>query len=148
MKTAVVIINGIKFPYSLIERAIAWASEQKAELNALFLTSGDEMPEEYAFPSDIDLAENIADTEDSERDSMQILQSEVKLFKDMLKAQGVAGSAEQMNDPSLEQVLDKIKSADLLFVAPGYGEIALQAITRFNLDELIDKTTTAVEVVK
>lgn len=148
MKTAIAIINGIKFPYFLTDRAIAWAKKEGAQLHALFLTSGEEMPEEYAFPSDIDLAENMANTEDSEKDSAKILRSQVKLFKDMLKTEGISGLAEYMNDASLEQVLDKVKSAEKLFIAPDYGEISLQAITRFRLQELVDKAQARVEVVR
>jgi hypothetical protein len=106
------------------------------------------MPEEYAFPSDIDLAETVADTEDSEKDSAKILRSEVKLFRGMLVAEDIPGSAEYMNDPSLEQVLEKIKSADLLFVAPAGGELTLQAVTRFELQELIARSPIPVETVQ
>ena len=148
MKTATVIINGIRFPHFLVDRAIAWAKKEGAQLHALFLTSGEEMPEEYAFPSDIDLAENLTDTDDSEKDSAKILRGEVKLFQDMLKADGVPGSADLMNNASLEQVLEKINPADLLFVAPDYGEISLQAVTRFKLQELIDKASMEVEAVR
>lgn len=148
MKTAIVIINGIKFPHFLIERAIAQAKKEGAQLHALFLTSGEEMPEEYAFPSDIDLAENITDTDDTEKDSMQILQSQLKLFKTMLKTENISGNAEQMNDASLEQVLEKTKSADIIFIAPDYGEISLQAITRFSIQELVDKMQDRAEVVR
>lgn len=147
MKTVVAIINGIQFPHFLIDRAIARAKKEEAPLHALFLTSGEEMPEEYAFPSDIDLAENITDTEDTEKDSIKILRSQMKLFKDMLKAADISGFAEHMNDASLEQVLDKVKSADLLFIAPDQGDISLQAITRFNLQDLVDKAQAKVEVV-
>jgi hypothetical protein len=148
MKTAIVIINGIKFPFSLTDHAIAWAKKESAKLNALFLTSGEEMPESYIFPSDIDLAENITDIKDAEEDSLKIMHSQMHLFKNMLKAEGISGFAESMNDASLEQVLDKVKTADLLFIAPDYGESDLVAITDFSMQDLADKAPCAVELVQ
>lgn len=148
MKTGAVIINGIKFPHFLIDHATAWAKKEGAQLHAIFLTSGEEMPEEYAFPSDIDLAENISDTDDTEKDSAKIVRAEVKLFQDILKADDIRGSAELMNDATLEKVLEKVKSYDLLFVAPDYGDITLQAITRFSLHDLVKKTPKEIELVR
>jgi hypothetical protein len=148
MKTAIVIINGIKFPYFLTDRAIAWAKQEQAQLNALFLISGEEMPEEYAFPSDIDQAENLKDVKDAEKASGNILQSQLRLFDTMLKADGLTGKGEVLQAPTLEQVLQKAANADLLFVAPDYGETAQQAVTGFKLQELTDKAACQVEVVK
>lgn len=147
MKNAFVIINGISFPYFLVDKAIAWAKKEKATLNALFLLSGDEMPEGYAFPSDIDLAETYRDKEDTEKDSAQILLDQVKLYRDMIRTEDIPGNAEALTDPALEQVLQKIEKADLLFVAPEYGEIAQLAIARSVMEDLIEKSTCPVEVV-
>jgi hypothetical protein len=103
------------------------------------------MPEAYAFPSDIDLAEKIADTEDTEEDSAKILRSQGKVVRGMLKTEELSGNIEHLNDASLDKVLEKLKSSDLLFVDPNQGEIEMQGITRFKLQELVNKTSIQVE---
>lgn len=148
MKTALVIVNGIKFPYFLVDQAIAWAKQEDAALHALFLTSGKEVPEEYAFPSDIDLAETLKNTEDTEKASARIIRDQMVLFKGMAKTEAVTADAELLNDPTLEQVLEKTKQAELLFVAPGYGDTAQLAITRFSVEELIDQAYCEAEIVQ
>lgn len=147
MKTALVIVNGIKFSYFLADHAIAWAKREEGALHALFLSSGKEAPEGYIFPSDIDLAETQKSMRDTEKSSEAIVHSEMKLFNDMAKTEGVTADAELLVDPTLAQVLEKTKQAQLLFVAPGYGDTAQLAITRFRLQELIDKAHCAVEIV-
>lgn len=147
-KTAVVIINGISFPYALVDHALAWAKKERAQLRALFLTSGREMPEEYVFPTEIDLDKNIIDSNDSQKDGVNILRGHAKLFMDMLKAEGLSGSVEHINNASLHTVQERVKSATTLIIAPESGEITLQAITRFSLQELIDHAPVAVEVVR
>lgn len=147
MKTAIVIVNGINFPYFLGDHAIAWAKREGARLHALFLTSDKEVPEGYIFPSDIDLAETRKDIEDTQKDSATIIHDLMNMLNNLAKAEGVACDAELLNDPTLEQVLEKTKQAAMLFVAPGYGDIAQLAITRFGLPELIEKANCPVEVV-
>lgn len=147
MITAIVVINGLKFPYFLVDHAVAWAKREAAGLQGLFMSSGDEMPEEYAFPSDIDLAETLKDTADTEAASAKILFDQMKLFNQIIRTEGIVGGAEFMNDPELKQVLEKAKEADCLFIAPGYGEPEQLAVTRFKEKQLIDQCPCPVEVV-
>ncbi len=105
------------------------------------------MPEDYAFPSDIDLAQNVTNEQDAEKDSLKIFYDQKELFSSMLKAEGITGDAEILNDPTLGRVLKKAEGVELLFIAPGYGETAQLAITRFSMQDLIDEAPCAVEVV-
>ena len=41
MKTAGVVFNGIQFPFTLMDQAVLWARNNKANLHALFLISDD-----------------------------------------------------------------------------------------------------------
>lgn len=147
MKTALTIVNGIEFPFVLADHAIAWAKQEGGDLHVLFLVSGEEMPEGYAFPSDIDLAETLNDKEDAEADSLKIIHSQMKLFRKMVETENIACKVELLIDPAVEQVVEKAKKATLLFVAPEYGEVALQAVTDFSMQELIDKSPCPVKVV-
>jgi hypothetical protein len=147
MKNGLVIVNGIKLPYFLTDHAIAWAKKEGGRLIALFLSSGKEMPEGYAWPSDIDLAQTAADISDTEKSSIKIIHDEMKLFRNMLKGENIEGDVEYLVDPTLEQVLEKAKTANIMFMAPGYGETAQLAITDFSLQDLADRSPCPVEAI-
>jgi hypothetical protein len=147
MKNGLVIVNGIKFPYFLTDHAIAWAKKEGGRLKALFLSSGKEMPEGYVYPSDINLAETLTDISDTEKDSIKIIRDEMNLFRNMLKGENIEGDVEYLVDPTLEQVLEKAKTATIMFMAPGYGETAQLAITDFSLQDLADKSPCPVETI-
>jgi hypothetical protein len=147
MKNGLVIVNGIKLPYFLTDHAIAWAKKEGGRLKALFLSSGKEMPEGYTWPSDIDLAETVADISDTEKSSIKIIRDEMNLFRNMLKGENIEGDVEYMVDPTLEQVLEKAKTASIMFMAPGYGETAQLAITDFSLQDLADRSPCPVQAI-
>jgi hypothetical protein len=147
MKTALVIINGIKFPYFLVEHAIEWAKREGGSLHALFITAGEEVNEGYAFPSDMDMAETLETKEDVQKNSEVIIRDLVHLFNDMINAAGISGQSELLKDPPLSAVLEKAKQAAILFVAPGFDDIALLAVTTFKMQELIHHSPCPVEKV-
>lgn len=147
MKNGLVIVNGIKLPYFLTDHAIAWAKKEGGRLKALFLSSGKEMPEGYTWPSDIDLAETMTDISDTEKASIKIIRDEMNLFRNLLKGEKIDGEVEYMVDPTLDKVLEKAKTASIMFMAPGYGETAQLAITDFSLQELADKSPCPVEAI-
>jgi hypothetical protein len=147
MRPALVIINGLGFPYFLADHAIAWAKQEGGELLALFLSSGKEVPEGYGIPSDIDLAETLTNKQDTEKSSLKIIQDQMDLFADMAKTAGVTCNVELLTDPKLEQVLEKTDQATILFAVPGYGDTAQLAITRFSIQDLIDQARCPVETV-
>jgi hypothetical protein len=147
MKTALVVINGLKFPYFLVDHAVDWAKKEGAGLQALFLSSGEVMPEAYAFISDIDLAETLQNIDDTEAASAMIFLDQMKLFNQIIKTEGITGGSNLITDPGLKQVLEKAKEADRLFISPGYGETEQLGVTRFKEKELIDQSPCPVDVV-
>jgi hypothetical protein len=148
MKTAFVIINGIQFPYSLVDHAIDWAKREGGNLYALFLSDAGEVPEGYVFPSDIDLAETLNNEEDAEKDTAVIIGHQMKLFSDTAKTKDISAQSESMIDPALTDVLEKASKATLLFIPAGFDETELSAVTHFNLQELVDKAPCPVEIVE
>jgi hypothetical protein len=147
MKNGLVIVNGIKLPYFLTDHAIAWAKKEGGRLKALFLSSGEEMPEGYVWPNDIDSAQTVTDISDTEKASIKIIRDEMNLFSNMLKGENIEGEVEYMVDPTLDKVIEKAKTASIMFMAPGYGETAQLAITDFSLQELADKSPCPVEAI-
>jgi hypothetical protein len=148
MKKALVIVNGIEVSYFLTDHAIAWAKREDSSLHVLFLVSGKELPEGYGFPSDIDLAQTENDISDSAADSRVIVRRQMELFRKMTETENISCQAELLIKPTLELVLEKAATAQLLMVAPDLDDVALQAVTCFNLQELIDRSPCPVEIVK
>lgn len=147
MKTAFVVIDGIKFPYFLVDKAIEWARQEGGKLNGLFLMSGTEVPEGYVFPSDIDLAEEITDANDTRNNSTVLFDDFMRLFESSCLAKGVSCHSELMIAPSLKEVVEKTKQATILMLSPQYGDPSLLGITGFNLQELADQSFCPVEIV-
>lgn len=146
MKTALVIFNGIQFPFTLAEQAIAWAKTNDAGIEALFLV-GEEPGEGYGFPSDLNAAENLTDKEDAEKDNLRIVRSQVKLLEDMAKTDNVSCRAELLIDPELGEVMVRAKNAELLFIDAEYTNTGLLSVTSFDLEDLVDQSPCPVEKV-
>jgi hypothetical protein len=146
MKKGYIIFNGIRFPYYLVDRAIAWAEKNKTALYAVFL-KGKEHEERYPFPSDLDASEKMTNKKDAEKDDEALIQDDMKLLGDMAKAKGVEIQAEVLYDPTKEEVLKKIKDAALVFVDSNADSDDIAAPTKFTLKELLEELKTPVEQV-
>lgn len=148
MKTALVILNGIRFPFYLVDNAVNWAKNNNAGLHALFIKAADEEDEGYIFPSDLDAAEDLSDTEDAEEGDVKVIQSQVKLLEDMAKTENIPFQSELLTDPSLEDILAIARAKDILFVDHDFDEPGILTVTGFKLRELIKKSPATVEVIK
>lgn len=146
MKKGYIIFNGIRFPYYLVDHAIAWAEKNKAALYAIFL-KGVEEEEGYLFPSDLDAAEKLMNKEDAEKDDEALIKDDMKLLFDMAKSKGVEIQAEELNDPSLDQALKKVKDAAIVFIDANADPEDIAAPTKFTLNDLVGKLGVPVEQV-
>src|SRR5690606_41955314 len=63
------ILNGIRFPFGLLNAAIDWCKQNGSALHAIFMKAEDEVGEGYVYPSDLEAAEDLNDTQDSENRS-------------------------------------------------------------------------------
>jgi len=144
MKKGYIIFNGIRFPYYLVDHAIAWAEKNKAALYAVFLKGGEE-EEGYPFPSDLDAAEKLMNKEDAEKDDDALIKDDMKLLHDMAKSKGVELQAEELNDPTIDEVLKKVKDATVVFVDANADPDDIAAPTKFTLNELLGKLGVPVE---
>lgn len=146
MKTALVIFNGIKFPFYLAEQAIAWAKDNTADLQALFLV-GKEPGEGYVFPSDLDAAEKLADRNEAREKNIEIIRDQVKLLEDMARTKNVTCRSELLMNPSLKDVVNKAGHVERIFVDADYDNTGLLSVTHFSLDHLLGKASCPVETV-
>jgi hypothetical protein len=148
MKTALVIFNGIRFPYYLADHVIAWVKKNSANLHALFIKAKHREKEGYVFPSDIDAAEDLADAADIEQDDVLLIRSQMKLLEDMAKTENISFKSELLTDPYLEDILEMAKSSDILFVDADDNESGILSVTSFRMKELLKKVPCPVETIK
>jgi hypothetical protein len=148
MKTALVIFNGIRFPFYLVDHVIAWAKKNSGSLHALFIKAKHREKEGYIFPSDLDAAENLAGTEDIEHGDLLVIRSNMKLMVDMAKTGNILLKSELLTDPYLEDILEMAKSSDILFIDAGDNESGILSITSFTMKDLVKKSPCPVEAIK
>ena len=146
MKHALIVFNGLKFPYYLVDYALSRLKEQSTSLLGLFL-AGRETEEGYIFPSDLDASQNVTDKEDAEQDDSRVLHSQMQLLESMARSEGVDCKTELMVDPTLEDVLSKARNAETIFIDASYMNTSLMSVTSFDMQELIDQLPSGIEIV-
>jgi len=149
MKAILVIFNGIRFPYYLIEHAIAQAKEHTASLHALFLKAKEESGEGYGFPSDLDQAVSLTDAEDAGRDDKTIIRHHVKLAADMASTENVSFTSEVLTDSSLQETLKIVNGFGMVFLDAAYDDDSPSMLTndRFTLKDLVEKASVPVKTI-
>lgn len=147
MKTALVIFNGIQFPYYLVDHAISWAAKNDGDLHGLFVYSDKEPREGYIFPSDIDPAENLYNKSDAEQVNVGVIHAQIKLFRDMAKGKNISVQTEELISPSLEDILEITEAASILFIDAVSDKSYLLACTSFDFKDLIEESKCPVEMV-
>jgi hypothetical protein len=149
MTTATVIFNGIRFPFYLMDRAISWSKEKNADLQAIFLQASNQEREDYAFPSDIDGAEKLTDEKDAEQGNEMIISRYIKLIKDMCDTEGLNCHIERLKDSSLDEVLEKLKNTDRIFLDEAEDENPSPlANNNFTMKDLFEATSSKTEFVR
>jgi hypothetical protein len=135
MPQALVIFNGIRFSHSLLEKAFAWAKEHSGSIYVLFLVSR-ETEDQYAFPSDLDAAQDVTDKRDAEQSDMRVIESEIQLMQGMAKSEGVNFNSEILVDTSLDDTVSKSDAASIIFVdAKEDDEGSLMRVKKFKMKE-------------
>ncbi|MBC7947259.1 MAG: hypothetical protein H7Y42_05220 [Chitinophagaceae bacterium] len=148
MNTIMVIFNGIRFSYELVDRVIKTAKETKAGIHALFIKAEDEVAEGYGFPSDLDAAENITNSEDTEAGNVRVIRSQMKLLEDMAKTDKIQVTTELITEPSIDDIMSKAKDVDKIFVDDHLKDAGILSFRKFDLEMLMKKSTVPIEVVK
>jgi hypothetical protein len=148
MKTALVIFNGIRFPWYLVDHVTAWAQKNNGGLHVLFIKAKHREKEGYVFPSDMDAAEALTGTEDIEHDDVLIIRSQMKLLEDTAKAKNIPYQSALLTGPSLNDILEITKGTDVLFIDAEDNESGILSVTSFTMKELVKKSHCRVETIK
>jgi len=147
MKKALIILNGIRFPYKLVDRAIEWSKTNGSSLHAIFVKAEDEVKEGYIFPSDLDAAKKLSTTQDSENASIKVIESQIKLLHDRSVFQNVPFTYELLTDPPLDEIISKAKSAQMMFLDGNDEGVGTLSVNTFKMADLKAHSPCAVEVV-
>lgn len=149
MKSVLVIFNGIKFPYYLMEYSIAQAKAHAASLHVLFVTAKDEKEEGYAFPSDLSQTETLTDSEDALKDDIKIIRRNMKLAADMTAGENIPYTTDILPGSSLEETLTVVNKFDLVCLDSDYDDDTDSMLTnnRFTLKDLMKLATAPVKLV-
>ena len=147
MKKTLAIFNGIRFSFSLANHSIDYATQKGASLHGLFIKAKKEEKEGYLFPSDIDPAQNLTDREDAESDDLRLIKDEQKLLKDLAKEKNIQLQMDVLTDPSLEELLRFTRDAEIVFINDPQEENQILAVTSFELEDLVNRSQSPVEVI-
>lgn len=149
MKSVLVIFNGIKFPYYLIEYSIAQAKAHAALLHVLFVIAKEEKDKGYGFPSDLSQTETLADSEDALKDDLKIIRHNMKLAADMAAEENIPCTTEILTGSSLEETLIVVNKFDLVCLDSEYDDDSDSMLTnnRFKLNDLVKQVTAPVKLV-
>jgi len=148
MKTALIIFNGIRFPFYMVDHVMAWAKKNSAQLHALFIKAKHREKEGYVFPSDLDAAENLTGNEDLEQGDVAVIHNQMKLLKDVARSENISLESNLLTDPSLDDILEIAKKSDILFIDADDDGSGILSVTGFTMKQLIKKSPCPVEAIK
>src|SRR6186713_1683879 len=89
MKTILIILNGIRLPFHVIDFAISRAKENTSEIYALFLKGGHEQSKGYIFPSDLGSTETGASDSQALKEDETIIYDNMKMVRSMVEAEKI-----------------------------------------------------------
>ncbi len=148
MKFILVILNGIRLHYHVIDYAIQWAKNNSGSVHALFLKSSKETSPGYAFPSDLSLSETVTDKEEAKEDDETMISTNMQLVKEMVQMKDIPYKSELKIDARLNDVLAVSENASIIIVAEDFDdESAPLTKDRVSLKRLRNKARCPVEVV-
>ncbi|MGN6342205.1 MAG: universal stress protein [Ginsengibacter sp.] len=129
MKKILVISNFINLPTHLIAFAIETAKEISGELHGIFINESSEPAGlNYPFPNDMESTEIPLAEESIQQENTDLLNAQIKLFKDECLSAGAACKASLAH--TLEEVLNLSRESDLIIteVNTDYPHFSLKDI--------------------
>src|SRR5690242_4645041 len=111
MKTILIIINGIKLPYHVVNYAIAEAKKNSSEIFVLFLKGKSEAPKGYGYPSDLAIAEESNSDKDAVTEDEKIIEDNIHLIRNLIEAEKISYKSSVRTNASLKEVVEISKSA-------------------------------------
>lgn len=116
MNQAVLLFPGERLSYHVVDYALDWASENEGTLKVLFFLASEAPDEGYPFPNDLDQAESLKKSFDTEQGMKQILQTETRYIEKRASARHVPATCVILYSPTLEELQAETKDAEVIFI--------------------------------
>lgn len=145
MPAACLLFNGIQYSFPATEKAMAWAQRSHGSLLALFLRAKQEPKEGYIFPSDLDAAEDLNTTDEARASHTAIINSNIRLLRNEAVRQKVEIEIVVMEQPSEEELLDKMKGMEMVFISSTVIETGILTVDSINLEKFLSDLSVPVE---
>jgi len=147
MKTVLVILNGIRLPFHVIEFAISRAKEDSSEIFALFLKGGHEQSKGYIFPSDLGSTETGGSDSEALMEDETIIYDNMKIVRSMVEAEKIPYREILRTNASLSEIATISEDADLIVLEENFDHVTLLGDEKVSLKKLMEKTSKPVEIV-
>ncbi len=139
MEKMILLINGLHLPHETLHAAIKSALEQDCALEVLLIT-GDAPRDNYAYPSDLEAAQEITGRNTSLEASQSLAESQLQVIRDIMESEGVRGEVLHWEEPSIETIVEASRNARLLIMEkPDPDRPRIQSVTKFTMDEMVAK---------
>lgn len=115
MSRGTLLLIGPGLPYHVLDYAINWARENESMLKTVFVVPG-ELPEEgYVFPGDLDITENITNSDTAEEGVKEIIRQESRYIERKCNASHVPVVIETLFSPTAQKLLLYLKDSEIIF---------------------------------
>ena len=141
MNKAILLFPGEFLPYHVVDYALSWAKENEGSLKVIFILPKGLPEEGYPFPNDLDQAELLKNTFDSEQGIKQILQDEIRFIEKRANGSHIPIESEIMLSPSIDDVMDVVNDAEVVFIDKNLDDQSeLVQELPFSVEELKERT--------
>ena len=147
MKTILIILNGIRLPFHVIDFAISRAKENTSEIYALFLKGGHEQSKGYIFPSDLGSTEGGASDTQALKEDETIIYDNMKMVRSMVEAEKIPYRETSRTNASLSEIATISEDADLIVLDENFDHATLLGDKKVSLKGLMEKISKPIELV-
>ena len=147
MASVLLVFSGVSFSYALLDKGIARAKEQQADLVVLFLRE-EPVDEGYGFPSDIDAAENLTNEAEVQQDDRNLLEGKIEIVRSRAKEAQLTCNIHVSNEYSENFILAIAGDAALILIDAGTADDPADSELPFSPAKLAKGATCPVELIK
>jgi hypothetical protein len=145
MNFATLLFPGNFVPYHVVDYAINWAKENEGSLVVLFVLNKHVPREEYPFPSDIDMAEDLTTVADSDRVVRNVIGKEIRYIEKRAGAAHIPLKCEILYSPPVKNLFSKLNRSDIVFIDKDLDDhLDLLEGLDFTIEDIREKSATSV----
>jgi hypothetical protein len=109
MEKIAVLFNGLKIDYAVWEKALGRAKDGHGKIEVVFIIASRDKEPGYAFPHDLESAENLTGEKGAEKNDARIVQDFVKQFEKDASIAGIAMTSIVLEQPSRDFLVQMLQ---------------------------------------